>query len=114
MLVDLVPLVLEGLELGSPLLRNPGDAAADLAVLSVGAFFHVCVYVLHFLCEGKKEEPAQVVEPRETVDVPLSFGDNVVRRTSCQHVQQHLYHQCKPAVSIGHTYHDPCFTHFQP
>ena len=39
MLADLVPLGLEGLELGSPLLRNPGDAAADLAVLSVGAFF---------------------------------------------------------------------------
>ena len=92
MLVDLVPLVLEALELGSHILRKIGDAAADLAVLSVGSFFffHVCVYALHFLCEGKKEEPAQVVEPRETVDVPLSFGDNVVRRTSCQHPMQHL------------------------
>ena len=116
MLVDLEPLVLEALELGAHLLRKPGDASADLAVLSVGAFFlfHVCVYVLHFLCEGKKEEPAQVVEPRETVDVPLSFGDNVVRRTSCQHLQQHLQCQCWSSVSIGHTYHAPFFTHFQP
>ena len=55
MMVDLVPLVLEALELGSHILRKIGDAAADLAVLSVGSFFfHVCVYVLHFLCEGKK------------------------------------------------------------
>ena len=115
MLVDLVPLVLEAVELGSPQLRKPGDAAADLAVLSVGAFFfHVCVYVLHFLCEGKKKEPAQVVEPEDTVDVPLSFGDNVMRRTSCQHLQQHLQCQCWSSVSIGHTYHAPFFTHFQP
>ena len=56
MMVDLVPLVLEALELGSHILRKIGDAAADLAVLSVGSFFfHVCVYVLHFLCEGKKK-----------------------------------------------------------
>ena len=47
MLVDLVPLVLEGLELGSPLLRNPGDAAADLAVLSVGAFFFMFVFTFY-------------------------------------------------------------------
>ena len=39
MLVDLEPLVLEALELGAHLLRKPGDASADLAVLSVGAFF---------------------------------------------------------------------------
>ena len=57
MLVDLVPLGLEGLEVGAPRLRNPGDAASDLAVLLVGASlslsliflfpliisFHVCV-----------------------------------------------------------------------
>ena len=63
----------------------------------------------------KNEEPAQVVEPREDQrPVPFSFGDNVVRRTSCQHFQQHLYHQVLPAVFIGHTNHDPCCTHFQP
>ena len=47
MLVDLVPLVLEALELGSPQLRNPGDAAADLAVLSVGAFFFMFVFTCY-------------------------------------------------------------------
>ena len=46
--------------------------------------------------------------------MPFSFGDNVVRRTSCQHFQQHLYHQVLPAVFIGHTNHEPCCTHFQP
>ena len=90
MLADLVPLGLEGLELGSPLLRNPGDAAADLAVLSVGAFFFMFVFTFYISYVKEKKEPAQVVEPRETVDVPLSFGDNVVRRTSRQHPKQHL------------------------
>ena len=62
----------------------------------------------------KMWEPAQVVEPRETVDVPFSFGDNVVRRTACQQDQQHLYHQFLPAVCIGQTKNLPCCTHFQP
>ena len=47
MLVDLEPLVLEALELGAPLLRNPGDAAADLAVLSVGALFFMFVFTFY-------------------------------------------------------------------
>ena len=90
MLVDLVPLVLEALELGSHILRKIGDAAADLAVLSVGSFFFMFVFTFYISYVKEKKEPAQVVEPRETVDVPLSFGDNVVRRTSCQHPMQHL------------------------
>ena len=46
MLVDLVPLVLEGLELGAPLLRDPGHAAGDLAVLGVGACFFMFVFMV--------------------------------------------------------------------
>ena len=90
MMVDLVPLVLEALELGSHILRKIGDAAADLAVLSVGSFFFMFVFTFYISYVKEKKGPAQVVEPRETVDVPLSFGDNVVRRTSCQHLMQHL------------------------
>ena len=46
MLVDLVPLVLEGLEKGAVLLRDPGHAAGDLAVLSVGTFFFMFVFMV--------------------------------------------------------------------
>ena len=48
------------------------------------------VFTFNISYVKEKKEPAQVVEPRETVDVPLSFGDNVVMRTSCQHLMQHL------------------------
>ena len=65
------------------------------------------VFMFYFYVNEKDEKTEEPAQRRK-------IGDNVVRRTSCQQFQQHLYRQVLPAVFIGHTENLPCCTHLQP